>query len=200
MGIRKVGIIVGTVEALGGSMTIRESSSEHWDEGEFRPIFLRHYGRIVAVLARLLGDSSRAEEVANDAFWRLYRQPALQNDGNVGGWLYRTATNLGIDSLRTSGRRRQYEDAASRAAEEGNAKGPLDDLLREETCRRVRDVLASIKPAQAQLLILRSSGLSYRELADAVHVKMSGIGTMLNRAEEEFRNRYHALYPHEEAL
>jgi DNA-directed RNA polymerase specialized sigma24 family protein len=73
-------------------------------------------------------------------------------------------------------------------------------LLRDEKCRRVRVVLASIKPAQAQLLILRASGLSYKELAETLDVKMSGIGTMLNRAEEEFRNRYLALHPNEEEL
>jgi RNA polymerase sigma-70 factor (ECF subfamily) len=64
----------------------------------------------------------------------------------------------------------------------------------------VRAVLASIKPTQAQLLILRSSGLSYKELAEALNVKMSGIGTMLNRAEEEFRSRYLALHPNQEEL
>ena len=55
-----------------------------------------------------------------------------------------------------------------------------------------------IKPAQAQSLILRSSGLSYKELADALNIKMTSIGTILNRAEEEFRNRYLALHPNEE--
>jgi DNA-directed RNA polymerase specialized sigma24 family protein len=101
--------------------------------------------------------------------------------------LYRTATKLGIDALRASGRRRQYEEAAGEAGQEGAADSPLDDLLRDEKCRRVRAVLASIKPIQAQLLLLRISGLSYKELAEALDVKMSGIGTMLNRAEEEFR-------------
>ena len=189
-----------TAQVLDRSMTVRESSSEHWDEAEFRAVFLQHYARIVAILVRLLGDLSHSEEVANDAFWRLYRQPALQVDGNVGGWLYRTAANLGIDALRASGRRRLYEEAAGRAKGEGGAGGPLDDLLREEKCRRVRAVLASIKPTQAQLLILRSSGLSYKELAEDLNVKMSGIGTMLNRAEEEFRNRYLALDPNEEEI
>ena len=87
-----------------------------------------------------------------------------------------------------------------RAVRESSAGGPLEDLLREEKCWRVRAVLASIKPAQAQLLILRSSGLSYKELADVLEVKMSGIGTMLNRAEEEFRDRYLALWPNEEEI
>jgi RNA polymerase sigma-70 factor (ECF subfamily) len=181
-------------------MTVRESSSEHWDEVEFRAVFLQHYARIVVILVRLLGDRSHAEEVATDALWRLYRKPALRVDGNVGGWLYRTATNLGIDALRASSRRRQYEEAAGRAVRKGVAGGPLDDLLREEKCWRVRAVLASIKPARAQLLILRSSGLSYQELAEVLDMKMSGIGTMLNRAEEEFRDRYLALWPNEEGL
>jgi len=181
-------------------MTVRESSSEHWGEAEFRAIFLQHYARIVAILVRLLGDLSHAEELANDAFWRLYRQPALQVDGNVGGWLYRTATNLGIDALRASSRRRHYEGAAGSTEVANSTSGPLDEVLREERCGRVRAVLASIKPAQAQLLILRTAGLSYKELAAALDVNMSGIGTMLNRAEEEFRNRYFALHPNEEEI
>jgi RNA polymerase sigma-70 factor (ECF subfamily) len=191
---------VGAAQTLNRSMTLRESSSEHWDEADFRVVFLQHYARTVGILVRLLGDRSPAEEVANDAFWRLYRQPALQFEGNLGGWLYRTATNLGIDALRASDRRRQHEGTAGRLVEERTTAGPLDELLREEKCRRVRAVLASIKPAQAQLLMLRASGTSYKELAEALDVKMSGIGTMLNRAEEELRNRYLALYPNEEGL
>ena len=191
---------MGTAQTLGRSMALRESSAEHWDEADFRAIFQQHYARIVDILVRLLGDRAHADDVACDAFWRLYRQPALQTDGNVGGWLYRTATNLGIDALRTFGRRRQYEEAAGRMARENIQAGPLDDLLREERCRRVRQVLSLLKPAQAQLLILRSAGLSYKEIADALEVKGTSVGTMLNRAEEEFRDRYVTLHPNEEEL
>ena len=190
---------MGTAQTLGRSM-VRESSAEHWDEADFRLIFQQHYARIVDILVRLLGDRAHADDVANDAFWRLYRQPALQSHGNVGGWLYRTATNLGTDVLRMSGRRRQHEEAACRIARENTPGGPLDDLLREERCRRVRHVLSLLKPAQAQLLILRSAGLSYKEIADALEVKATSVGTMLNRAEQEFRDRYIALHPNEEEL
>jgi len=37
-----------------------------WPEAEFEAVFLEHYGRIVSVLLRLLGDRTRAEELAND--------------------------------------------------------------------------------------------------------------------------------------
>lgn len=183
-------------------MTLSQNSAEHWDEADFRAIFLQHYARMVAILIRLLGDRSQAEEVANDAFWRLYRQPPFELN-NVGGWLYRTATNLGIDALRASSRRRQYEGAASNAfqmeaeggVKQGSGAGPLDELLRNERCRQVRAALTAIRPAQAQLLILRSSGLSYKELAEALELKLTGIGTRLIRAEEEFRQQYLALHP-----
>ena len=181
-------------------MALRESSAEHWDEADFRAIFQQHYARIVNILVRLLGDRAHADELANDAFWRLYRQPTLQTDGNVGGWLYRTATNLGIDALRMSGRRRLHEEAAGQIAQKNVQNGPLDDLLREERGRRVRKVLSLLKPPQAQLLILRSAGLSYKEIANALEAKVTSIGTMLNRAEEEFRDRYIALHPHQEEL
>jgi RNA polymerase sigma factor (sigma-70 family) len=193
---------VGTAQVLNRSMSQPRESPNHWPEADFRAVFLQHYSRIVGVLVRLMTDRSRAEELANEVFWRLYREPALQVNGNLGGWLYRTATNLGVDTLRASSRRRQYEEAAGRQMHVSGAAedGPLEDVLRGEKCRRVRAALASIKPVQAQLLILRAAGFSYKELANALDVKTTGIGTMLNRAEEEFRNRYLELHGPEEEL
>ena len=82
-------------------MTTRGSTREH-----FENLFVAHYSRIVAVLQRMLGDRGHAEELASEAFLKLYRQPLAERpDGNVPGWLYRTATNLGIDALRAAARR-----------------------------------------------------------------------------------------------
>src|SRR3954447_15161248 len=94
---------VDTVHSLNSSMTrVQESSAQRWPDAEFKQVFLDNYSRIVAVLMRLLGDRMRAEEMANDAFLKLYQQPGLrEGKANISGWLYRTATNLGIDGLRS---------------------------------------------------------------------------------------------------
>ena len=178
----------------------RKLRSMQWPEAEFEAVFLEHYARIVSVLLRLLGERTRAEELANDVFWRLYRTPALrQANGQVGGWLYRTATNLGIDALRAGARRRKYEDAAARS-QKTTAADPFAEMVRVEQRRRVRAVLAAIKPAQAQILILRASGFSYKELADVLEVSPGGIGTMLSRAQAEFRRAYRELHGPKEEL
>jgi len=168
----------------------------------FESLFVKYYPRVMSVLYRLLGDRGLAEELANDVFWKLHRQPWLaESDGNLGGWLCRTATNLGIDHLRAATRRRHHEEAAGRqAAASGASPDPLADVLRAERAGRVRAVLAKLKPAHAQILILRASGLSYKELADSLGVKLGTVGTMLVRAENAFQKRFRQMYADQEAL
>ncbi|MGE5206354.1 MAG: sigma-70 family RNA polymerase sigma factor [Chlamydiota bacterium] len=193
-------MVAETAQSLNLLAPARKLRSMQWPEPEFEAVFLEHYARIVSVLLRLLGERTRAEELANDVFWRLYRTPALrQANGQVGGWLYRTATNLGIDALRASARRRKYEDAAARS-QETTAADPLAEMVRAEQRRRVRAVLAVLKPAQAQILILRASGFSYKEVADVLEVSPRGIGTMLSRAQTEFRRAYVELHGPKEEL
>jgi RNA polymerase sigma factor (sigma-70 family) len=137
--------------------------------------------------------------LANEVFLKLYRQPLPTNAiDNVGGWLYRTATNLGIDALRASARRRRYEQAAARAETKGAAESALDESLRREARERVRAVMAELKPLQAELLLLRAAGHSYKELAAMLELEMGTIGTRLIRAEAAFEERYVEMYGREE--
>jgi RNA polymerase sigma factor (sigma-70 family) len=174
---------------------------ESW-ESRFEKLYLENYGRVLGVLFRLTSSRSEAEELCNEVFWRLYRQRVLPNpDGNVGGWLYRTATNLGIDALRKSARRREHESEAARMAfQSRRPAGPLDGVLRDEKRRRVRQVLARLKPAQAKALILRASGFSYHEVAETLGVKRVSVGTLILRAEEAFRKHFRANEGEEEEL
>lgn len=165
------------------------------EETLFEDLFREHWNRICRVLYRLVGDWDEAEDLALDTFVRLYRQPPARND-NPGGWLYRVATNLGFNALRARKRRQQYEQQAGLdGLERGEppSQDPAAAVEHNQQQARVRQALAQIKPRSAQLLILRHSGLSYAELAAAVDVKPSSIGTLLSRAEVEFADCYRDL-------
>jgi RNA polymerase sigma-70 factor (ECF subfamily) len=172
--------------------TFRARSSGE-GQSEFEALFLEHYGRVLRLLIRLTGNRAQAEELANDVFLRLSHRPlAWLLSNHVCPWLYRTATNAGIDALRSAHRRKRHEQASANESRSGNTlePGPLADVLRQEERLRVQRVLSAIKPAWAQLLLMRSGGSSYSELADALHVQAGSIGTLLNRAEAEFRKKY----------
>ena len=165
------------------------------DTGEsFETLFREHYPAIVALLAKLTGDRGHAEEIASDVFCKLSRRPQLLAEENLRSWLYRVATNAGLDALRSNKRRRSKEEAAGTENLQAGAGDALDGILREERCARVRDVLAALKPRDAQLLLLRSSGLAYRELAAAIGVQPGSVGTLLARAEQEFERKFRARY------
>jgi RNA polymerase sigma-70 factor (ECF subfamily) len=159
----------------------------------FDALFHAHYARVVGMLGRLMGDRGQAEEVAADAFCKLARQGASDSEGRT-AWLYRVAINAGLDAVRSNTRRRRREEAACAESRRTTAPGALDHLLREERRARVQDVLAALKPRDAQLLLLRSSGWAYRELAEALGVSAGSVGTLLARAEAEFERTYRARY------
>jgi RNA polymerase sigma-70 factor (ECF subfamily) len=70
----------------------------------------------------------------------------------------------------------------------------LEDLLSAERQARVREALAALKPRDAQLLLLRSGDLSYREIAAALGVAAGSVGTLLARAEAGFEREYRSRY------
>jgi RNA polymerase sigma factor (sigma-70 family) len=167
---------------------------------EFDALFVKHYPRIVGILRRIVGDHGRAEDLANEVFLKLYLRPVQEKpDGNVGGWLYRTATNLGIDALRASARRSRFEQAAGQdAGQSKTAENGFERMARFEREHRVRRVLTEIKPAHAQLLLLRASGDSYKELSAALEIEPGSVGTLLVRSEAAFEQRYRELFGSEE--
>ena len=159
-------------------------------------LFRAHYPRLAGMLARLTGDRGQAEEIAADVFHKLSRRPSLlASSGDLTAWMYRVATNAGFDALRTNSRRRRREESAGvngiHAVAQDNA---LDEMLREERRSRVRTVLGAMKPREAQMLLLRSSGLAYREVAQTLGIQPGSVGTLLARAEAEFERRYRARY------
>jgi RNA polymerase sigma-70 factor (ECF subfamily) len=162
----------------------------------FDAIFIEHYPRVVDIIARVVADRSRAEQLAADVFWKLHRKAVFKpRDSNVGGWLYRAALRVGLDALRTASRRGRHEAAA--AAEQVRtwaATDPLADVLLAERRAQVRATLITLKPRQARLLLLRASGLSYQGIANALKLNPRSVGTLLARAEEAFERQHRALH------
>ncbi|HEY7189217.1 MAG TPA: sigma-70 family RNA polymerase sigma factor [Vicinamibacterales bacterium] len=161
------------------------------DTFDFEAVFHTHYRRVARVIVRVIQDPSRAEELAVEVFWKLWRHPSAQGP-QCAGWLYRSASRVALDELRKRARREKYERWF------GFHTTPAGDPERShatgEERTRIRTVLAALRSQDAQLVALRSEGLSYEELADALTLNPSSIGTMLRRAQEAFRKEYVKRY------
>ena len=159
----------------------------------FEATFRAQYERIARVIARVVRDPSRAEELAVEVFLKLWRNPRAQGE-KAEGWLYRAAVRKGLDELRRRARRSRYEQLFGFAR---RAPTPEDVRAATEEQEQVRRVLAAIEPRQAELLLLRSHGLSYDQLASALDLNPVSVGTLLSRAQQAFRKEYVKRYGQE---
>jgi len=157
---------------------------------DLEAVFRAQYGRITGIIARVVRDEARAEELAVEVFLKLWRAPGAQGDKTT-GWLYRTAVRQGLDELRRATRRARYEPLLSLA---GRVATPEDRALAGDERRRVRLVLLDLRREQAELLLLRSHGLSYDELGTALDLRPTSVGTLLRRARQAFRKEYVKRY------
>lgn len=157
---------------------------------DLEAIFRAQYERIARVIAGVVRDPARAEELAVEVFLKLWRNRKAQGE-QAGGWLYRTAVRMGLDELRRQTRRSHYE---SFFRFHRTTPTPEELHSASENQERVRVVLGSIGRRQAELLLLRGQGLSYDELASALEMNAASIGTLLSRAQVMFRKEYVRRY------
>jgi RNA polymerase sigma-70 factor (ECF subfamily) len=110
----------------------------------------------------------------------------------VAGWLVRAGVRAGLDELRKQSRRDKYESIFGRFVAE--CPTPEQKHVDTENQHRVRVVLSALKPDQTALLVLRSEGCSYQEMAEALGCNPASIGSLLGRAQQAFRKEYTKRY------
>lgn len=187
--------MIGSMKKLKADLAEKGQAESHANASAFEALFLEHWAPVYRVLQRLVGDPAEAEDLALETFFRLSKNyPPRETEFNIGGWLYRVATNLGLRSIRSWKRREHYETTAGKyALEEVPESRPAEILAQKEELRLVRLALARMNEQRSRLLILRHSGMSYKEIAETLGLAPTSIGPLLLRAEREFERHYRAL-------
>lgn len=167
---------------------------------EFEAIFQENWNVILRLLTRMVIDPAEAEDLALETFYRLHQyRPSQYETLNVRGWLYKVATNLALQSIRSFKRREHYEVHAGKdALVEASEDQPPRILAEKEDRYYIHMALGQMNSRQAELLIMRHSGMAYKDIAAALNLSPTSIGPLLLRAEREFEQYYRTLVQEEE--
>lgn len=155
---------------------------------EIKPLFDDEFPALYRYCLRMTGEPDQAQDVAQEAFVRLVRDEVEGPRRAVKAWLFRVASNLVRDGWRVSENRRRLLEAHPVGPQP--PPGAQERLEREETVARVRAVLDGLPARDRTLLMMREEGFSYREIAAAIEVNASSIGTLLARAQSRFADAY----------
>lgn len=157
------------------------------DRAGFGELYDRLQPSLLRYLERLTGDLDLAEDVAQEAFLRLFRRGDLAGD-DARLWIFTVATNLVRDHGRTSLRRQRL--LVAQPVLPKALPGPDAETERRERVERVREALGQLAERDRQLLLMREEGFRYQEMADAVGVAPGSVGTLIARALKKFRTVY----------
>jgi RNA polymerase sigma factor (sigma-70 family) len=175
----------GAAGRAGGRERVAVSGSSRGAvRADLEEIFRRDYQQVVGVAARVLGSRDQAEDVAQEVFLSFGRSSVPAEEAR--GWLSVAAAHTALNVLR-SGRRRASREETVAAARSAVVSDVADAVVTLDERSRVRAALARLPRNHAVALVLRHSGLSYADVAAALELSPTSVGTTVRRAESALR-------------
>jgi RNA polymerase sigma-70 factor (ECF subfamily) len=147
------------------------------DQNAMGTLYDRYSPLVYAVGLRVLADTAAAEDVLQEVFMQLWRNPARfdASRGSLGAWLAVIARNRAIDALRKRRYESDIEDVV--VSVEPDLASEAD---RSRAAKNVRDVLNGMHPAQRQALELAFfEGLTHTEIAAKIGEPLGTIKTRI---------------------
>lgn len=159
----------------------------------FDEAFTLHHRAVYRAAHSVLRDSALAEDVTQEVFIRLYKNiDSPPSEELLRAWLLRVALNLARNMIRGNSRATTREDAYAQQAESEGwfTAEPEMDYERKAEIAEARRALDKIKEPMRSCLLLKQQGLSYKEIATALSVNETNVGSLVARGRKEFIRVY----------
>ena len=170
------------------------------DDSAFAYLVEKYRRPMVGFMYRMTHNAATAEELAQEVFLRVYRsRESYQADAKFTTWLYRIATNLGVNHARDT-RRDRPEVTVSLDDPDQESGTTLDLADKRQTVEQMmlaRERLAAIRqhvmalPERQRTAVLmhKYQGMDYRAIAEVLKLSEAATKSLLFRAYETLRER-----------
>ena len=170
------------------------------DDSGFDLLIQKYHKPIIHFMFRMVHNQAIAEELAQEVFLRVYRsRQTYRAEARFTTWLYRIATNLGVNYARDT----KHERAAQNVyldqpdPETGTTPDVADltasveqELVRDERMRAIRQhVLALPERQRTAVLMHKYQGLDYKQIGEVLKLSESATKSLLFRAYQTLRER-----------
>jgi RNA polymerase sigma-70 factor (ECF subfamily) len=170
------------------------------DDSGFDLLIQKYHKPIIHFMFRMVHNQAVAEELAQEVFLRVYRsRHTYRAEARFTTWLYRIATNLGVNHARDT----KHERAAQNVyldqpdPETGTTPDVADpgatveqELVRDERMRAIRQhVMALPERQRTAVLMHKYQGLDYKQIGEVLKLSESATKSLLFRAYQTLRER-----------
>lgn len=164
------------------------------DHDAFRELVEKHQNAVIGTVAKMLGNPSEAEDIAQQVFLRIWRNAKrYRPDAKFTTYLFTITRNLVFNETRRKSRKKEVssderEETSNLLVEASPDRQPDAELLQAELQQAVDDAIASLPETQRMAVVLRRyEQLSYEEIADVLELSVSAVKSLLFRARSALR-------------
>ena len=167
--------------------------SKRGDLPAFNLIVQRYQSQVYNLAARVLGDRTAAEDIAQETFISAYRAVGRFRGGSLRAWLLRIASNLSYDHIRAT-RRRPVQSLDESLLDPGfsvpsQEPSPEQYAIQGELGAEIQRAILSLPADQRTTLVLVDvQGLSYEEASEATGASLGTVKSRLSRARSRARD------------
>jgi RNA polymerase sigma-70 factor (ECF subfamily) len=199
---RRIAVARGDFSLLTDAEVMLELKAGNMDA--FDVLLGKYRKPIVHFMFRMVHNQAVAEELAQEVFLRVYRsRETYRAEARFSTWLYRIATNLGVNHARDTRHERTastiYLDAVD--AETGTTPDVADDtpsaesdLLQKERMNAIRQhVMALPERQKTAVLMHKYEGMDYKQIGEVLKLSESATKSLLFRAYQTLREKLKAF-------
>jgi RNA polymerase sigma-70 factor (ECF subfamily) len=160
------------------------------DEGALSIVYDRYSGILFGMLRRILREPQAAEEVLQDVFLQLWRNPERfdAGRGSLPAWLLVIGRNRALSQLRHRSGHEAREDPGDYANSLAAPRNIEHDASRKELVRQVREALSHLPAEQKQVVELAYlEGLTQTEIAARIKTPLGTVKSRVRAAMERLK-------------
>lgn len=163
------------------------------DANAFEELVLKYEKTVYNLALRMVGDRDDAFDMTQEAFIKAYGSlSSFRGDSKFSVWIYRIATNVCLDFLRSKSRKQQVSLTVSDDDDEDAQldipdpkADPEQQLIKKISMQSVEEGLKTLPDKQRQILVMRElGGMSYAEIGAALSLEEGTVKSRIFRARK----------------
>ena len=166
------------------------------DTEAFRELIEAHQLRVIGTVAKMLGDDTDAEDIAQQVFLRIWKSAnRYQPTAKFTTWLFKITRNLVFNELRRRKRHpairlEQHEEEKHHETPDAAAVSPASSMLDAELQEAIRAAIEELPETQRMAIVLRRyEEMPYEEIAEVLKLSVPAVKSILFRARTELREK-----------
>ena len=170
------------------------------DESAFAVMVEENEKMIFNVALRYTRNYDDASDVSQEVFIKAYRSfDSFKGESKLSTWLYRITVNVCLDFARKNRLHVRNTQEIAGEDEDGDPfELPLPDysyhpetlLEQKETREAILTAIDSLPPSSREIVVMRDiNGMTYGEIAEALHIELGTVRSRLARARIRLRNK-----------